>query len=390
MRLPGKFRLRINGYPGFGLLLLIWTLLGGVTYARHLLLIEPSHGQPIAETIGWLTGYYPWVLVTPLVFRLERRFPLSRLRWPFHLFCLALASLPVTFLARELTSALTVVMQRSFHSPGPAPGFGLPLLRCEFLMQQALYWCAIGGAWFIRGLIERQERERTIATLALQKSELESSLRRVELDTLRMRLNPHFLFNSLQNIATLTRQDPDTASAMLTRVGDLLRSSLRMGTQPETTLAVEVALTKAYVAIEQMRFGDRLSVLFDIEPGSEQAMVPTFLLQPLVENAITHGLRGENRSGAIWIRSMRQFDQLVLTVSDNGDGPPSERLSELEMGIGLGSTCERLACLYPDGDALSLRRLPEGGTEIRIALPLHSVAAIIEEPGREPTAVAHH
>jgi sensor histidine kinase YesM len=176
---------------------------------------------------------------------------------------------------------------------------------------------------------------------------------------------------------------------MLTRLGDLLRSTLRKGTQAETSLAAEIALTKAYVSIEQMRFADRLSILFDVEAGLEGAMIPSFLLQPLVENAINHGLRGAQKTGVILIRSMRQVNQLVLTVSDNGIGPPAERLADLEMGIGLGSTCERLQRMYADRHSLSMQKLPEGGTEVRIALPLRLQEVPSETPAHELTSIAH-
>jgi LytS/YehU family sensor histidine kinase len=176
---------------------------------------------------------------------------------------------------------------------------------------------------------------------------------------------------------------------MLARLGDVLRAALRNNAQAQTTLSAEIALTKAYVSVEQIRFAGRLSVLFEIEPGIERAIVPSFLLQPLVENAITHGLRGVQLAGAIWIRSLRQLNDLVITVSDNGSGPPTERLAELEMGIGLGSTCERLERMYPARHKLSMQKLPEGGTEIRIVLPLQWEQSLEESSQHEFTTLAH-
>jgi LytS/YehU family sensor histidine kinase len=206
---------------------------------------------------------------------------------------------------------------------------------------------------------------------------------------LRMRLNPHFLFNSLQNISTLARQNPDAASQMLARLGDVLRGALRKGAQAQTTLAAEISLTKAYVDVEQIRFADRLSVVFEIDREVENALVPSFLLQPLVENAITHGMRGGQASGAIWVRGIRASDQLILTVSDNGSGPPAERLADLEMGIGLGSTCERLERMYPGRRTLSMSKLAEGGTEIRIELPLQWGETQPVSQSHEFTSSAH-
>jgi LytS/YehU family sensor histidine kinase len=165
---------------------------------------------------------------------------------------------------------------------------------------------------------------------------------------------------------------------MLARLGDLLRAALRKGGTDDTTLASEIVLAKAYIEVEQIRFGGRLSVLFEVDREIENSIVPSFLLQPLVENAITHGLRGGQATGAIWVRAAREADDLVITVSDNGSGPPAERLADLEMGIGLGSTCERLDRMFPGRQSISMRRLPEGGAEVRIVLPLQWA----DNPGR--------
>ena len=117
-----------------------------------------------------------------------------------------------------------------------------------------------------------------------------------------MRLNPHFLFNCLQNISALAGQDAKAASQMLARLGDLLRVALRSDYKDEIPLSEEVALTRAYIAIEQVRHGNRLSVLFDIAPEAERVLVPNLLLQPLVENAIKHGIGGREKAGVIWVR----------------------------------------------------------------------------------------
>jgi len=218
-------------------------------------------------------------------------------------------------------------------------------------------------------------QEQRAAQLALEKAQLESSLRRAELETLRMRLNPHFLFNSLQNVSVLAQQDAKAAGQMLTRLGDLLRVALRRNADPETTLETDIALTQAYIAIEKMRFGDRLSVLFNVTSRTEQALVPTFLLQPLVENAIKHGLAGVRSEGLIAIGSAEKDGELILTVRDNGIGLPSEGMSELEMGVGLSSTCDRLARMYPNQHQFSINALSEGGTEVRIVLPFKTTSS---------------
>jgi len=275
----------------------------------------------------------------------------------------------------------------AWGQPVTAPTTWWAILRCDFLLQQTLFWLTVGGAWSLRNLTEYHEAQRRTAQASLEKSELENSLRKAELETMRMRLNPHFLFNCLQNISTLARREPDTASRMLARLGDLLRSALRDGANPETPLATEINLTKAYAAIEQMRFRDRLSVLFEVEPGLEHALVPTFVLQPLVENAIKHGLREEGRTGAIWIKGKRHEHRLALTVRDNGAGFAPDSITDLEMGVGLGATSGRLERMYAGQHTFSIQRLQEGGTEVRIVIPLRWQSGE-KETKREVTAAS--
>src|SRR5882757_9363031 len=210
------FRARTIGYPGFGVLLLAWTMLGGLAYTRHLLLIEAPHGHILTDIASWMTGYYPWVILSPFVFWLEQRYPLRKAGFLKHLLYLALAGAPITYVAHELTVGFNRVVQFVFQVPPSQPNaWWSPMQRCEFLLHQALYWSTVAAACVVRNFIERQNGERRAAQL--------------ELETLRMRLNPHFLFNSLQNISTLTRQNPEIASQMLTKLGDLLRSTLRKG-----------------------------------------------------------------------------------------------------------------------------------------------------------------
>jgi two-component system, LytTR family, sensor kinase len=370
-------------YPRFPSLFVVWTLLGVLAFARYALLAGVPRGGMVLELLGWLACYYPWLFFTPLVFRAEQGFPLTREGWPKHLVVLALVGLPLSYLAYAMAIVLDAGVRFAFRQTPLVTTVWWPMPARELALEQALYWSTVGGSCVIRNLLELREKEREAAQLALEKSKLESSLRQAELDTLRMRLNPHFLFNCLQNISTLSQQDPKTASKMLARLGDLLRTALQRSAEAETTLDAEVALTEAYVAIEKMRFGPRLSVLLDIAPDTANALLPSFLLQPLVENAIKHGLRGEQKTGVIWIRSARQTDELILTVSDNGNGLPKENPEELAMGIGLGSTCERLARMYAGRHTFSLRGLPEGGTEVRMTLPLKSKEVATRKPACE-------
>lgn len=359
-------------YPGPIALLLVWTLIGTLSYGRHYL--QDHSSQPPAdiffEFLGWLTCFLPWAALSPVVFRLERKYSLSTARWPLKLAKLTVAGLAMAYVGAEVTLGLGFGVDFLFHRPLDVPRhWWMPSLQ-ELWVILLIYWLAVIAGYVIRNLIHLHEREQEAAELALQKSRLESSLRQAELETLRTRLNPHFLFNCLQNIAVLTQENPKTANQMLTRLGELLRNALRGDARPETSLESEISLTKSYVAVEKVRFGERLSVLFDIAPETQSALVPTFLLQPLIENAILHGLRGISSGGAILVRSAVETDRLVLTVTDNGNGLPVTGMSDLETGVGLTSTCERLQGMYPEHHSFTIRTRPEGGTEVLLVLPL--------------------
>lgn len=331
---------------------LAWVFVGTLAYVRHLF-HDPTNAS-VTEYLVWQTCFAPWIVLTPIVFRAERRLSPGKL---------ALFGIPVSFAAWGLGGLAGYAWHPfDFSVAGAASGVAFG---------QFFYWSTVGAGWVLRALTE--------------KSQLEASLRQAELDALRMRLDPHFLFNSLQNISVLTQQDPRTASRMLTRLGDLLRVSLRKEAAAETTLAAEIELTRSYLSIEQMRFGDRLSTVVNLQAGSEQALVPTFLLQPLVENAIRHGLNGVRRAGVISIAGQIRGQELEVTVADNGVGIPEEPVA---LGIGLGATRERLERMYPGRHSFVMRPLPEGGTEVCIRLPLRLEAAK-ETQSHAHAAAAH-
>ena len=356
-------------YPGLGKIFLIWTAIGIVTSLRY------QWQRPFSAEIGdaafiaaFTALYYPWIALTPLVFRLEKRFPLGQGNWLRNLGLLAILSVPICLLASPLMSGVFIGVLAVVQ-----PGITLPARRLwlgHFPMAEVLYWCSVGGGYFVRSQFQLRVQEQRSARLALEKAQLEAGLKQAQLDVLRARLNPHFLFNSLQNISVMTRQDPQTASRMLARLGDLLRAVLRQDSEPECTLYEEIELTRAYTALEQMRFGDRLDVRFAIAPEVQQAMVPCFLLQPLIENAIIHGLRGAGKTGVIAVSAVRDGADLAMTITDNGIGAPEEALTGRKMGVGLGATLERLTTMYPERQTFSMQRPTEGGTQVRIAIPL--------------------
>jgi two-component system, LytTR family, sensor kinase len=358
---------------GFIALFLVWTVIGTLSFARfYFLTVETAPAPKLWGAFIWLSCFYPWVLLGPLVFWMEGHFPLGLdSRGLRNLLVLGLLGPPLSLLTLELRMALAIAFEYALRAPMESliPPLKIPLI--EFFYHQVPYWITVGASYILRHFDQLRERERETARLALEKAQLESTLRLAELESLRMKLNPHFLFNALQNISVLALQNPRAAAVMLSRLGDLLRVSFRKDAQPEIPLQAEIALTQAYLDIERVRFRDRLSVLVDIAPGTESALVPTFLLQPLVENAIKHGLAATNASGRIQIRSLLQPDRLVLTVADNGAGISADNFQGLQVGVGLGSTFERLNRLYPDQHEFTVYNIQEGGTEVRIALPYH-------------------
>jgi two-component system, LytTR family, sensor kinase len=385
-------------YPGYGILFAAWTLLGTLSYVHYRLLPGTRPESLLFGLFGWLGCYYAWLPLTPVVFRLERRF---RLGWPFstkNAAILTLFGLPFSYVACLLAFVIARTLHLLFWHRSGAGTFSWRIPASEIGLQFSLYAVTVGAGAFIRHLIDVQQKERQGALLALEKSKLEGELRLAELETLRMRLNPHFLFNCLQNISALAAQDAKAASQMLAQLGDLLRVALRSDYKHEVPLSEEVALTQAYIAIEQVRYGNRLSVLFDIAPETERLLVPNLLLQPLVENAIKHGIGGRDKAGAIWVRGAlegnHQGGEVVLTIRDNGAGLPVSNAAELRLGVGLGATKERLMRMY-DRQSLEIGPLPEGGTEVRIMLPAHDfvLAAdatnVVNEQVSDRTPVHH-
>jgi two-component system LytT family sensor kinase len=385
-------------YPGYGILFAAWTVLGTLSYAHYRLLPGTPPEDLLFGLSGWLGCYYAWLPLTPIVFRLERRF---RIGWPFsakNAAVLILCGLPFCYTACLLAFLIARTLHLLFWHRSGAEIFSWRMPASEMGLQFSIYAVTVAASAFIRHLIDVQQKERKTVLLALEKSELEGALRVAELETLRMRLNPHFLFNCLQNISALAGQDAKAASQMLARLGDLLRVALRSDYKHEIPLSEEVALTRAYIAIEQVRYGNGLSVLFDIAPEAERVLVPNLLLQPLVENAIKHGIGGRDKTGVIWVRGAleanHQSDDLVLTVRDNGAGLPVSNAAELRLGVGLGATKERLMRMY-DRQSLAIQPLPEGGTEVRIVLPAdHSgraadPAKAVNEYASDSTPVHH-
>jgi two-component system, LytTR family, sensor kinase len=386
---PQATNRKLFGYPGPLTHFAVWTFVGLLAYGRHLLQQSGAGTAAMSwsELFMWMSCFAPAALFGSSIFELEKRLPLGKNHWLRNIAVLGGAGLLFAYIACQIAEGICVAVEYFFHLPLTLPQPLWAVEPGELAIQFFLFWFVVVSGYVLRHFMKLQNGEREKTELLLEKSRLEASLKHAELEALRMRLNPHFLFNTLQNISILTQQDPRVASQMLTRLGDLLRVAIRSGSEQETDLATEIRLTKAYASMEKMRFADRLHIEFEIAPETSQATVPTLLLQPLLENAIKHGLRGVAREGFIAVRSTKENGRLVLAVTDNGVGPSDAALENNEGGIGLGTTRQRLDRLYPGANELRLSRSVAGGTEVRVVLPFRSLAATMEL--HDQAALAH-
>lgn len=248
-----------------------------------------------------------------------------------------------------------------FGRRGPIwwPLLGATLLRANF--DAAVYLVVAAAAHALAFYRRAQERERHAIKLA-------AGLNRAKLDALRLQLQPHFLFNTLNAIATLVHRDAQAADELINDLSELLRLSLQTG-EHEVPLSRELELLGCYTAIEQARLGDRLRVVRDIDPAAEAAFVPTFVLQPVVENAIRHGIEPRVAPGTVTIRARRVGEMLHLTVADDGVGLSNDDKKAARQGIGIANTEARLRALHGNAATLQLIAPSNGGVEVQLTLP---------------------
>ena len=235
-----------------------------------------------------------------------------------------------------------------------------PLLVKTWHFNLLIYWVIVAVSFAFDYYRKYRERE-------LRAVELEKQLVQAQLQTLQMQLNPHFLFNTLHSISSLMHQDTEAADRMIVRLSDLLRAALESSDTQEVTLQKELEILQLYLGIEQIRFGDRLTVKLDIAPDTLDARVPNLILQPLVENAIGHGIEPHARPGHIGLRAQRAAGGLTLEVCDNGGGLRKDE--PVREGVGLSNTRTRLRTLYGENCGVELCDAPGGGLLVRLNLP---------------------
>jgi two-component system LytT family sensor kinase len=326
---------------------------------------EPvAWGMILAHSIA---SWYSCLVFLPLFVVVTRRWPLDRrhlaTRLPLH----------TALIVASSVGAMTILHVVSPLLPGARVGSTLPLvsrLAGNLISEIIAFGCVTAALHALEFYRRYRERER----LALQ---LQARLSDAQLRALRAQLNPHFLFNTLNAATALVHRDPDAADAMLTRLGELLRLTLRSDPAHETPLHEEMALLERYLAIMRIRFADRVTVRSEVESRVADALVPSFILQPIVENAFEHGVARVQRPARIDIAARASGDALVLTVRDdgpgpegNGGGPAPANGNGHGFGVGLANTRRRLAELYGEAGMVTMTAPPRGGTEVEVRLPL--------------------
>ena len=316
------------------------------------------------RALSWqFSSCYVWFVLTPVILWFDSRFRLERGKWtrsvPAHIvFGVIIA------LAQQSIDAL--VLPRLGYYPGVKYATYLETYRFFLLVNFHLalffYWAILGVRYAIDYYQKYRERE-------LRASQLEARLAQARLQVLKMQLHPHFLFNTLNAISELVFKDPESAEQMITNLSDLLRLSLENVGVQEVPLKQELDFLYKYVEIEQTRFRDRLHLKTAIAPETLDASVPNMILQPLVENAIRHGIGMRSIGGNIEIGAERENGMLHLFVRDDGRGLLNGEQLELKEGVGLANTQARLAHLYGATHRFDLSNSPTGGLIVEMSIP---------------------
>lgn len=366
--MENSFKHDVRNYP---LYFLLWTLFGLFYFSQgmtqRLVLHDPTPWW--RYLVAWLVGVYIWALLTPAILWLGRRFPIER-----HNYLRGAARqllLGAGFSALEL--CLEDLLYSGMHLfPSDTRGFRDILARSlirGFHGGILNYWIVLGLQWGVLYYQRYRERSQEVLQIQLRASELQSQLVSAQLNALKMQLQPHFLFNTLNAITVLVRQQKSRdAERMLGHLGDLLRGVLEDVDAQEVSLRRELEYLQLYLSIEQVRFADRLRVEIAADPATREASVPQLILQPLVENAIRHGIGRSSSAGRILIHATTVDGRVEIRVEDDGPGL-SPGSSWEDQGIGLANTRARLRQLYGDDATLEIENGDDRGAIVTMRFP---------------------
>src|SRR5262245_53419636 len=314
--------------------------------------------------LGSLVQWWSWGLVATLIVAADRRLPSSEKQLARRVLFHLLLSFPVTAAYIYVFTAILALVGLERWEAAYNPQTLLMALRGMFLWSWLVYWLIV-GAWQAYQYYERY------LSGELRLARLERQFTEARLNALRMQLDPHFLFNALNTISSQVERDPRLARSMIEHLGDLLRLSLDSRDREEIPLAEELAFLDHYAAIQKIRFGASLRLETSIDPEVKYALVPSLIVQPLVENAIRHGISRRATGGSVMVTAERIAERLEIRIADDGVGLPAGWTLETSSGLGLSVTRERIAGLHPNGTSrLSVTARSAGGTEVEISLPL--------------------
>lgn len=349
-------------FAGWMLIALSFTL-NYYFFSRHYVAIF-SDPPSLAGMLVWEIPYWLlWALLAPAVFQLTKWFPLGKTdrvrNIAFHFVACAVLTIGHRGIYLGLCWLLRVDAYRGLPSLNE-------LIHSDLFFNLPTGFMSYGTILLVSNVVEYYERYEAGR---LRAARLETDLARAELQALKMQLHPHFLFNTLNSISALQMTDVESANRMTARLGDFLRLTLDNVGAQEVSLDREMEFLRCYLDIELVRFQDRLNVEIEISPDAAQAAVPNLFLQPLVENAIRHGIGASVSSGSIVIRAQRTGGRLVLTVRDDGPGLVPAGNGSVREGIGISNTKSRLRRHFGEAQSVELKNGPDGGMEVTLDLP---------------------
>jgi sensor histidine kinase YesM len=307
----------------------------------------------------WLS----WAVFTPIIMLASRYAPLRRPRLGrsivLHLALALLLGLIYEAFWFWFSRLFDVVIANALR---PASlSLQISILVLPRLLSDAFTYAAV------LGLVTALHYHDRLRQREMQSARLEAELALAQVQALKMQVHPHFLFNTLHAVNVLIQENPRAATRMIAQLGDLLRLTLSRASTAEVSFAAELEILKLYLDIERQRFHDRLDVQYEVDPATLPALVPDLVLQPLLENAIRHGVSPQAGRARLLVRSKREGERLVLEISDNGRGlRPGQRVEE---GVGLATTRTRLQQLYGRNQDFTLESAAQGGCIARVSLP---------------------
>ncbi|HEX6070860.1 MAG TPA: sensor histidine kinase [Longimicrobiaceae bacterium] len=358
-------------------IIVFWTFVALLTAANRLL--DPrfpgQQQQQILTSIPVAIAFfesYLWALLTPIVFWITSRFSLERSPRVSRVGLLLGAGVVIAILVDVAGAYFRLnVIDVPFRRPGGVSPV-LSVTRLWFV-NDLITFMGVMAAGFARDFFLRYRlRQQDTVKLQAHAAHLQAQLAEARLEALRMQLNPHFLFNTLHAVSTLVERDPRGVRRMIARLSELLRYTLNGDSEQEIPLEKEMDFLRRYLEIMEIRFQGRLEVATQIDPEVQGALVPNLILQPLVENAVKHGVGNKVGVGRIEVRARREGDQLVLGVRDDGPGLAATATPPSSGGVGLRNVRARLEELYGENEGVVFLEADGGGLIAEIRLPFHT------------------